>query len=162
MNRIELFKSRCAANNYNFYHDEDFDDNDRIELLGQWLFESRDTLQLQPQLVVYMGDAWNYGHRFGLLTLTAPVYMLSKDWENYKGNPHWFKIGAFSPDDLDCDLVFNLGWGPVYNSQHDVVTEYWSVREFITKNTSMFTYGESYFDMLTRLNRFFPQAELQA
>jgi hypothetical protein len=43
--------------------------------------------------IMFQDGNSNYGHNVGLLLL-LPVYN------------NWFKVGAFSPDDLDVDLVF--------------------------------------------------------
>lgn len=80
---------------YKFY---DLSEDERKELIGTYFKESRydnGTLYFPVQL---HEDDFNYGIQQGLISV-SPIWKL-------KDGTKWFRVAAFSPDDLDKDLDF--------------------------------------------------------
>ncbi len=84
-------------NEYDYYK---LTDQERANLVGytfQVKGEQEQSLYFPVKLTEEEGFV-NYNHRYGALVLT-PVL------KSKQGN--WFRLGVFSPDDMDLDLDFN-------------------------------------------------------
>jgi len=82
---------------YDFYR---LPENERIALIGTE-FKVQDKYDKGEYFVIGLTEegGWqNYGRQQGLIWLSLPM--------NYKGKT-WFRVAAFSPDDLDMDLDFD-------------------------------------------------------
>ena len=130
---IEFFPSI-----YKFY---DLPEEKRIELIGQTVKEY--TKHNSPTVYYVVGlraDCFNYGIQQGLVSLHMPRSLYcSEQTKAYLRKHHadleWFKIGAFSPDDLDLDLEFN-----------NIITKYRKVRRLMDEWAPTF-FNTSYKDI---------------
>jgi hypothetical protein len=109
---------RTIVSPYEFY---EMPETERISLVGDCLKEERfDTLYFP---VCLSSEQFNYGISQGLLFVT-PIRKVN--------DKKYFKVGVFSPDDLDLDLCFKH---PLTEIRQDVL-EY--IRKMNKKNV---TYG---------------------
>lgn len=103
-------------NIYKFY---DLPEEDRAKLVGQKIQQvesfkfKRKLKSVRIFYVVDLDNEWtNYGSKQGLIGLLQPLVMRLSQKELTKyikgtGDPYWFKLYAFSPDDLDLALHFD-------------------------------------------------------
>lgn len=131
---IELFPSI-----YKFY---DLPEEKRVELIGQTV--KGYSKHSNPTIYYVVGlrpDCFNYGIQQGLISLHMPTRLYCSEktkvyLQKHRVNLDWFKIGAFSPDDLDLDLEFN-----------NVITKYQKVKRLMDEWAPTF-FNTSYKDIL--------------
>lgn len=87
-------------NPYQFYK---LTESERIQLVEKRSIitfkSSYPEVKLYPILLNKSGTLQNYGLAQGLISCHQPYNIKAR-------NEYWSKIGAFSPDDFDCDLEF--------------------------------------------------------
>lgn len=84
-----------------FARPDDFYDlpDDKAKALVGTSFQCDDRPSYTFWVVDLALDEFNYGHPQGLIFIFEPR-------KEEPDGPHWFRVGAFSPDDLDVDLDF--------------------------------------------------------
>lgn len=128
---------------YKFY---ELPEEKRIKLVGQAVKEY--SKRNNPTIYYVVGlkpDCFNYGIQQGLVSLLMPTQLYcSEKTKAYLRKHHhdlnWFKIGAFSPDDLDLDLEFN-----------NVITKYEKVKKVMDTWAPTF-FNTSYKEILEFVN----------
>ncbi len=121
-------------NIYDFYYK--LTQEERENLLGEILTE-KDRLYFP----VWLNNKWeNYGHDIGLLILLKPFKLPNKKIKFAS-----FKVGAFSPDDLDIDIWF------------EETTSYQEVLDYVK---SMNKIGVDYKELIFSIKEKFPDGKL--
>lgn len=101
--RVELYlmelskhEAKMKLKNADAFYD--MDEKERRRLIGEELFvEDEKGTRYFPVLLSH--GEFNYGKREGLIRVSEIL-------NHPKTYPKWFRVSAFSPDDLDIDLDF--------------------------------------------------------